>query len=173
MSVNAPESPSTTTPEATAQENKPKLMRFEDLKDLSSDETEALETPPAPEKGPSKAVPFEDEDDDDDDDDELEASESETGETLDDDDDDDEEEETSSDEEEADDSDVFLEQKVDGKVMKFTEEEVRRIVASGAHNLQKMQAFEQQRVSITKQLDAARAETALKESKINPIFQKI
>ena len=175
MSVNAPEAPSPTTPEAPAPENKPKLMRFEDLKNLSSEETEALETPPAPEKGPSKAVPFEDEDDDEDDDEDLEASEPDTGEAPDDDEDDEDEELASSDEEgeEVDDSEVFLEQKVDGKVMKFTEEEVRRIVASGAHNLQKMQAFEQQRVNITKQLDTARAETALKESKINPIFEKI
>lgn len=193
MSVNAIEPTAEASSEAApvSAGSLPKPMSFKDLNNLTDTDYDALKNLGEIEQKNKKAQAPQEKagleeaegealDSDDDDDSDIEEGDDDAVSDSDDadaddtsDGEDEEEGEAEVETEEGDDKEVFLEQKVNGKVMKFTEEEVRRIVASGAHNLEKMNQFETQKKQMMTSLQQKAAELSVFDAKISPIFDKV
>lgn len=116
------------------------------------------------------------EDDDEDEDGEESTEASDESDDLEDDEDDEEEvddEEASEEESDSDDEEVFLEQKVNGKLKKFTEKEVRQIIASGAANLEFKKSVDEYKTKVVTEANQKLVQIEAINQSITPVWEQI
>lgn len=158
----------------------PKAQTFEELSNMADQFDGNLDGAESAAKGKSldPQVAKSDPADDDEFADEEDDSDEEEGESQDDEFTEDSTEEggeDSDDEEEVepDNEKVFLEQKVNGKVKKFTEKEVRQIIASGAHTLERAQQVDAYKAQVEEQANEYLGEIQRINSELAPVWKAV
>lgn len=176
MFNNSESSPSQSAEGSSSSEGSNKPQSFTEIEAMSGDDLEKI-IPAIKEtnKEPLQPEVKELEEDEDFEEEEVDSEEEVDEETSEDGDEDEEEDSEDAENEDAeeDTEEIFLEQTVNGKLKKFTEKQVRNIIASGAHTLEKATEFENHRIQVTKELDDVVKSIEVERQKISPVLEQL